>query len=143
VVLPWTPAVLFALWQAARGSGLRDPRLRFLVCWAAAPIFAFTPAEWKLRYYLLPALPPLALAAAPAVVELLGAPPRWPGIRRTIVVLVGMLGIATLAVAASDARLSASDRSTLDALVSLAPGGRAGIAAGVGLFAGVLTAAIA
>jgi 4-amino-4-deoxy-L-arabinose transferase-like glycosyltransferase len=143
IVLPWTPAILFALWQAARGSGLRDPRLRFLLCWAAAPIVVFTPAEWKLRYYLLPALPPLALVAAPAVIELLGAPPRWPGTRRLIVVLAGVLGIALVGLAARDVRLSPSDRDTFEALVRMTPGGHTGLAVGVGLLAGALAGAIA
>src|SRR5207249_2837803 len=53
IALPWTPFAVLALWQAWRTGGFRDPRLRFLVCWAAAPVVAFTPAEWKLRYYLL------------------------------------------------------------------------------------------
>ena len=52
--------------------------MRFLVCWALAPVVVFTPAEWKLRYYLLPSLPALALLAAPlaeALVMRAGRPP--------------------------------------------------------------------
>src|SRR5439155_1677648 len=64
VALPWTPFTALALWQAWRTGGFRDPRLRFLLCWAAAPLDAFTPAEWKLRYYLLPSLPALALVSS-------------------------------------------------------------------------------
>src|SRR6185369_13040663 len=94
IVLPWTPAIAFALWRAARTGGLRDPRLRFLLCWAAAPIVVFTPAEWKLRYYLLPALPPLALVAAPAVLALLQAPVGFAGRRRTVAAVVGVVAIA-------------------------------------------------
>src|SRR6266581_3046046 len=76
IALPWTPFAVFALWQAWRTGGFRDPRLRFLVCWAAAPVVAFTPAEWKLRYYLLPSLPALALVTAPAVLRLVIVPAR-------------------------------------------------------------------
>jgi 4-amino-4-deoxy-L-arabinose transferase-like glycosyltransferase len=45
VALPWTPLVALTLWQAWRADGLRDPRVRFLVCWALAPVLAFTPAQ--------------------------------------------------------------------------------------------------
>src|SRR6266581_1730036 len=76
IALPWTPFAVLALWQAWRTGGFRDPRLRFLVCWAAAPVVAFTPAEWKLRYYLLPSLPALALVTAPAVLRLVIVPAR-------------------------------------------------------------------
>jgi len=85
IALPWTPFAVLALWQAWRTGGFRDPRLRFLVCWAAAPVVAFTPAEWKLRYYLLPSpagaragdgaggAPARGRARATALL-----PPAWP-----------------------------------------------------------------
>jgi hypothetical protein len=40
-----TPLVVLALWRAGRARGFGDPRLRFLLCWALAPVVAFTPAE--------------------------------------------------------------------------------------------------
>src|SRR6185503_17833578 len=76
VVLPWTPLVVLALWRGRQRRGYGDPRLRFLLCWALAPVIAFTPAEWKLRHYLLPAIPPLALIAAPTLLALLREAPR-------------------------------------------------------------------
>ena len=71
IVWPWSPFVAVALWQLWRQGGLGDPRMRFLLCWALAPVIVFTPAEWKLRYYLLPSLPPMALLVAPTLVRLL------------------------------------------------------------------------
>src|SRR5207249_2287219 len=69
--LPWTPFTAAALWRLGRRGGFRDARARFLLCWAAAPVIAFTPAATKLRHYLLPSLPPLALLTAPTVIALL------------------------------------------------------------------------
>jgi 4-amino-4-deoxy-L-arabinose transferase-like glycosyltransferase len=143
VALPWTPLVLVGLWWAARTGGSTDPRLRFLVCWAVAPVVVFTAAEWKLRYYLLPSLPALALLAAPAALALWERP---MGRReRRLVILVG-LPLAALAIgalwAAATGRLplSTSDRSTLDALRPLVPGGTARMVTAV---AAVAAAALA
>src|SRR5262249_3577679 len=59
IVWPWSPFVAVALWQLWRERGLGDPRMRFLLCWAAAPGSGFTPAEWKLPYCPPAALPPM------------------------------------------------------------------------------------
>src|SRR5439155_641811 len=113
-----------ALWQAWRTGGFRDPRLRFLLCWAAAPLVAFTPAEWKLRYYLLPSLPALALVTAPAVLRLAAEPARRLSTRGLAVLAATATGLVALAFAARSLPLSPSDRSTLDALLRIVPGGR-------------------
>src|SRR5439155_10830702 len=42
--LPWTPFTALALWRLGQSRGFSDARARLLVCWAAAPLFAFTPA---------------------------------------------------------------------------------------------------
>jgi 4-amino-4-deoxy-L-arabinose transferase-like glycosyltransferase len=145
IALPWTPFAALALWRSWRAGGFRDPRLRFLLCWAAAPMVIFTPAEWKLRYYLLPSLPALALMAAPTVLALAGERPRSLD-RRTVIalaVLVGLLGGAMAAiVGAGPGLLSRSDRDTLTALLPLFPGG-AVAATIVGVVAGALTVAVA
>src|SRR4029434_9765449 len=70
IALPWTPLVIAALIRLYRRDGFRTPLVRFLVCWARAPLVVVTPAEWKLRYYPLPSLPALALLAAPLAAEL-------------------------------------------------------------------------
>ncbi|MGH7895921.1 MAG: ArnT family glycosyltransferase, partial [Candidatus Binatia bacterium] len=69
IALPWTPLLVAALVRLGRRRGFAHPLVRFLVCWVVAPVFVFTPAEYKLRYYLLPSLPPLALLAAPFAAE--------------------------------------------------------------------------
>jgi len=143
VALPWTPFTALALWQAWRTGGFRDPRLRFLLCWAAAPLVAFTPAEWKLRYYLLPSLPALALVTAPAVLRLAAEPARRLSTRGLAVLAATATGLVALAFAARSLPLSPSDRSTLDALLRIVPGGPSAAAAGTGLVAGVLLVALA
>ncbi len=144
VALPWTPFAVLALWQAWRTGGFRDPRLRFLVCWAAAPVVAFTPAEWKLRYYLLPSLPALALVTAPAVLRLVIVPARRLSPRGlAALAAVAAAGLGGLALAARSLSLSPSDRSTLDALWRIVPGGPSAAVAGVGFVAGVLLVALA
>ena len=146
VALPWTPVVVLALWQAARHGGLRDPRQRFLLCWAVAPVVAFTPAEWKLRYYLLPCLPPLALLAAPAVLSLWHAALR-PLARRTAVTAAAVAALLPIVglwiVTSRHVELSQSDVSTLQALGGIVPGGLRNAAAGVGFAGGALVVATA
>ncbi len=146
VVLPWTPVVALALWQAWRSGGFRDPRLRFLLCWAAAPVVVFTPAEWKLRYYLLPSIPPLALVAAPAIGRLFATRPRWMTPREVAVLgaaVAALLVAGAAAAAAGLVRLSPSDQSTLGALLDVVPGGVPGIAGAAGFLVGVVLVAIA
>ncbi len=146
IALPWTPLVGFALWRLWRRGGLGDPRIRFLIAWALAPVIAFTPAAWKLRYYLLPSLPALSLLAAPAAVALLGGPVVGRlAPRRAILALVsgGVLLVAAGAVLARPALLSASDRSTLAALLALTPGGAPGAAALLGVAVGVAVGIVA
>jgi 4-amino-4-deoxy-L-arabinose transferase-like glycosyltransferase len=146
VALPWTPVVALALWRARRARGYRDPRLRFLLCWALAPVVAFTPAEWKLRHYLLPAIPALALVAAPTVLRLLRAPTRRFDRRALPIVGAAALGGIAFAVAVAagwSPRLSPSDRSSVDALLSLVPGRASGLVAIAGFVAGVLAVSLA
>src|SRR5207245_1729707 len=141
IALPWTPLAGLALWQAWRSGGFRDPRLRFLLCWAAAPLVAFTPAEWKLRYYLLPGLPALALVTAPAVLRLAAEPARRLSTRGLAVLAATATGLVALAFAARSLPLSPSDRSSLDALLRIVPGGPSAAAARTRLLAGVLLVA--
>jgi 4-amino-4-deoxy-L-arabinose transferase-like glycosyltransferase len=142
IALPWTPIVALALWRAWRADGLGDPRLRFLLCWTLAPVVVFTPAEWKLRYYLLPAVPALALTAAPTVIRLLSTPPRWGGSRATIAVAALVL-VATVGVLLATPRLplSSSDRETVEAVLAVVPGGRGALVATLGFVLGVVIAA--
>ena len=149
--LPWTPFTAAALWRLGRAGGFRDPRARFLLCWAAVPVIAFTPAATKLRHYLLPSLPPLALLTAPTVVALLETSPRCLDRRGLALRAVTgiLLGVAALAMARwllgnGRAFLSRSDRSTFEAVLPLLRGhagtllaAAAGFAVGVAVVAAV------
>jgi 4-amino-4-deoxy-L-arabinose transferase-like glycosyltransferase len=145
VALPWTPLVAVGLWRAWRTGALGDPRLRFLLCWAAAPLVVFTPAAYKLRHYLLPSLPALALLAVPTALALGREPARRPD-RATIVALVLLLAgtvLATWVVGFGAVGLSRSDRTTLDAILPLVPGGARGLALAAAVAALAGLAAIA
>src|SRR5262249_10272826 len=119
LVWPWTPFVAVALWEVWRRGGLRDPRARFLLCWAVAPVLVFTPAEWKLRYYLLPCLPPLALLTGPLLVRLvqdsLVPQPVTRASLAASAAFVLAVSIAGLVYIEHPAMLSESDRLTRDA----------------------------
>jgi 4-amino-4-deoxy-L-arabinose transferase-like glycosyltransferase len=89
IALPWTPLIALALVGIGRRNGFTSPLVRFLVCWALAPVVVFTPAEWKLRYYLLPSLPALALLAAPLAADLATRPLARPRPTPASLVLAG------------------------------------------------------
>ena len=141
--LPWSPLAAMGLWLAWRENRLRDPHVRFLVCWMLAPVLAFTPAQYKLRYYLLPALPALALLAAPAAIRLWHMAPVAQPRRKTLGVgLAGaLLAAGALAFGWQHDALARSDRSTIEALAPAVPGGVAGLVAGAALVVGLLAAA--
>ena len=141
-VLPWTLFTAAAIWRLARSGGFRDPRARFLLCWAAAPVLAFTPAATKLRHYLLPSLPPLALLTAPTALALLQAPARHLDGRGLALRVAAALLLGAVALAAArwllgdgSAFLSRSDRSTLEAVRSLLRGRPGAVAAAAAGFA--------
>jgi 4-amino-4-deoxy-L-arabinose transferase-like glycosyltransferase len=148
VALPWTPFVVVACWRLWRYGRFADPRARFLVCWALAPVVVFTPAEWKLRYYLLPSLPALALLVAPTLAALLEP---WPLRRLRLtpasavagtVVLLAVLAAAWVALSYPD-RLSPADQEVLAVVESIVPGEGSGLAVVAGLAAGVLGVVVA
>jgi 4-amino-4-deoxy-L-arabinose transferase-like glycosyltransferase len=147
VGLPWTPLAGLALWLAWRQDRLRDAGTRLLVCWTLAPVVAFTPAQYKLRYYLLPALPALAMLAAPAAVRLWRA--TAPHGRRGAVapLAAGLLGALVagggLLLALRHDLLARSDRSTVEALASALPGDAVGLALLAAAVVGIVTAAVA
>ena len=142
ILSPWSPFVALALWRLWRDRGLGDPRMRFLLSWAAAPVLVFTPAQWKLRYYLLPSLPPIALLVAPMLLRLPATPILPPRVTRTSALaaagFAGVAASATLIYLAHPAILSASDQGTRDNL--LATLGGVGVSA---LVFGMLIATVA
>jgi 4-amino-4-deoxy-L-arabinose transferase-like glycosyltransferase len=148
VAMPWTPFLVAACWRLWRQGGLADPRARLLVCWALAPVVVFTPAEWKLRYYLLPSLPALALLVAPTLAALLEPWPlrrlrvtRASAVAGGLALLVVLIG-AWLVLAYPD-RLSSADQQVLAVLLPIVPGEGTGLAVLAGLAAGVLGVAVA
>jgi 4-amino-4-deoxy-L-arabinose transferase-like glycosyltransferase len=146
IALPWTPFLVVALWRLWQRAGLRDPRARLLLCWAVAPIIAFTPAEWKLRYYLLPSLPALALLTAPTVAGLLLAPMRQIVVSGRSLFAAGVVVLLLVTAAAVVLQrpdlLARSDRNTVEAFTG-ALGGPSRIAMLIGLLSGVVAVVLA
>jgi 4-amino-4-deoxy-L-arabinose transferase-like glycosyltransferase len=146
IALPWTPLVVAALVRMRRQGAFRNPLVRFLVCWAVAPVVVFTPAEWKLRYYLLPSLPALALLAAPFAEALVMRSSGRPRATRTslvagvLVVVLG--GAAAFLVLARPDLLSPADQATLGTFLAAMPG-RASVALLAGALLGIGGAAVA
>ena len=147
VALPWTPLVLGALGRLRRRGGLGSPLVRFLVCWAVAPVIVFTPAQWKLRYYLLPSLPAVALLAAPLAYELVTRPIGRPRASRLSLVAAAMTlvaggGVTWFALARPDL-LSRSDQATIGTLLGALPAGPGTTAMVIGVVLGITTMTVA
>jgi 4-amino-4-deoxy-L-arabinose transferase-like glycosyltransferase len=145
IALPWSPLAALGLWSAWRDDRLRDPGTRFLTCWMLAPVVAFTPAQYKLRYYLLPALPAVAMLAAPAAVRLWRAAPS--GRRGVVSSAIGLVAATVmgggLLLAVRHDALARSDRSTIDAIASVLPAGSAGLALAAAVVIGLIAGGIA
>ncbi len=77
LALPVTPVALVGLRDAGGTPDARRAATRFLCCWAAAPVVAFMPAAIALRYYVLPALPTVALLAGPTLAAAWRRDGRW------------------------------------------------------------------
>src|SRR6266480_5358674 len=89
----------------------------FLTCWVLGPLLFFTLNQSKLPQYVLPLMPPFALAAARALTRQAGELPGGIGVgRRTYAVLAAVLGLAL-----------ASLTLWLPAPISLTPAERAAI----------------
>ena len=147
VAQPWTPLVLVALWRLGRRGGFANPLVRFLVCWALAPVVVFTPAEWKLRYYLLPSLPALMLLAAPLAEDLVSRPigrPRPTPASLAASALALLVGgtVAWVALARQDL-LSRADQDLIGNILAVVPGRTRTAALVAGLLLGMAGAAVA
>jgi 4-amino-4-deoxy-L-arabinose transferase-like glycosyltransferase len=147
IAVPWTPLVVAALVRLWRRRAFGSPLVRFLVCWAVAPVLVFTPAEYKLRYYLLPSLPALALLAAPLAAELVARPVGTPRASRASLAAAALLlvagGVAAWIALARPEWLSRSDRDTMDAVLDAMPGGRGALAVVTGALVGIATTVVA
>jgi 4-amino-4-deoxy-L-arabinose transferase-like glycosyltransferase len=86
MTLPWCLLLPWALTAGRRRPG--DPHRAFLLIWAAVVLAFFSLSRGKLAPYILPALPPLALALGEAFSHVMG-PGRLPldrGLRITLLV---------------------------------------------------------
>ena len=72
-LLPWSPVILALAWRGWRAGALArlrdDPARAFLWAWSLAPLFFFTPSRSVVVTYVLPALPPIAVLLADALVS--------------------------------------------------------------------------
>src|SRR5262245_22718452 len=76
-LMPWSPALLVLLWRGLRTGGLArlrlDPERSFLWAWSLAPLIFFTLSRNLVVTYALPALPPIAVLLADALLPREGA----------------------------------------------------------------------
>lgn len=131
--LPWTPLLIaawVAIWLDAKKR--TDPRLQFIQTWIVATVLVFSCAAFKLRHYVLPALPAAAVLMAPFAATLArqrGEAANRTGIPHERALALSALGIGLTAIAMAawwqiggPAALSRSDRLLADALAVAARG---------------------
>lgn len=70
--LPWT-ALLPAAVQGLKETRLKDPLLRFALCWFLFPFLFFSASQGKLIPYILPCFPPLAILISVGLRRYLGS----------------------------------------------------------------------
>lgn len=71
VLLPWTPLAAFGVWRAARRGWWRTPLVRLLVCWIVPGLLVISLCAFKRKHYSSPLLPPLSLATAIGLIDIL------------------------------------------------------------------------
>ncbi len=109
-LLPW----LWPRWRAALRS--RDTFVAVLLCWVAVVLVFFSASVGKRGVYVLPAVPALAMAAAPWLPELL----RARGPRRLAFGLAAAL-VTVIALAAAYFAVDASRAAALERLYGVEP----------------------
>ncbi len=127
-LLPW----LWPRWRAALrpAAGARDTFVAVLLCWVVVVLLFFSASSGKRGVYVLPAVPALAMAAAPWLPELL----RRAGTRRFAFGLAAALGaLLTLAALHFAIDGAATARAVRD--YDLAPALPLGLAGAAGLAA--------
>jgi 4-amino-4-deoxy-L-arabinose transferase len=70
--LPWTPVFPLVI-SGLKKMQLKDPFLRFLLCWLVFPFLFFSACHGKLGTYILPCYPPLAILTAVGLLKYLAA----------------------------------------------------------------------
>ncbi len=58
--LPWTGAIP-PVWAGLKKTQLKEPLVRFAMCWCVFPFLFFSASRGKLTTYILPCYPPLAI----------------------------------------------------------------------------------
>lgn len=96
---PWTvlvPAVISGLrgtHLGSRGAGsLKDPLIRFALCWLLLPFLLFSASRGKLSTYILPCFPPLAILVSTGLLKYFAA-----GKRKAFTVAVHILSVIVAA----------------------------------------------
>jgi 4-amino-4-deoxy-L-arabinose transferase len=93
--MPWTP--IFPLVIAGlRKTQLKDPFLRFLLCWLIFPFLFFSACRGKLGTYILPCYPPLAILVTVGLMKYLAAG-RMQALSRCLRNTAAVLFIITVA----------------------------------------------
>jgi len=97
--LPWTvllPAVISGLRNThlgSRGAGsLKDPLVRFALCWLLFPFLLFSASRGKLSTYTLPCFPPLAILVSTGLLKYFAA-----GKKKAFTVAVRILSVIVAA----------------------------------------------
>jgi len=70
--LPWTPVFPLVI-AGLKKTQLKDPFLRFLLCWLVFPFLFFSACRGKLGTYILPCYTPLAILTAVGLLKYLAA----------------------------------------------------------------------
>ena len=70
--LPWTLVFLLVI-AGLKKTQLKDPFLRFLLCWLVFPFLFFSVCRGKLGTYILPCYPPLVILTAIGLLKYLAA----------------------------------------------------------------------
>jgi len=96
--LPWT--VVFPLVVAGfKKTLLKDPLLRFLLCWLIFPFLFFSACRGKLGTYILPCFPAVAILTAVGLLRYLAAgrtEALSKNLRNCAIVLLGVAAVLTL-----------------------------------------------
>ncbi len=76
--------VLFLLVGVAVGLKIRKRQQLLLWCWFIAGTALLTASSWKHKHYIIPILPPVAIASAAGLRQMMLSPPAWLNWRWTL-----------------------------------------------------------
>ena len=93
--VPWTFAMILAILGLGRRS-LREPWLRYALCWLVIPLVFFSISSGKLPTYILPCMPAVALLLAVGLIERFEFRCKKRSLKSIIPALI-LMGIGTVA----------------------------------------------